>query len=128
VYEWESKRKINVFGLDDRGFGFREGMGIFLFTTAFRPALGPTQPPIQWVPAALSFRLKWPDREVDHSPPSSTEIKNAWRYTSTPPVRIRSVYGSAFQMTMFLRTEDKRSRHDFCYPNSSERRSVGHCL
>jgi hypothetical protein len=28
---------------------------IFPFTTASRPALGPTQPPIQWVPEALSL-------------------------------------------------------------------------
>jgi len=25
-----------------------------------------------------------PEREADHSPPSSAEVKNAWRYTSTP--------------------------------------------
>jgi len=29
-------------------------------------------------------RLKRPGYEVDHSPPSSAEIKNAWSYTSTP--------------------------------------------
>jgi hypothetical protein len=28
---------------------------IFLFTTASRTALGTTQPPIQWVPGALSM-------------------------------------------------------------------------
>jgi len=27
---------------------------------------------------------KWPEREADHSPPSRTEVKNAWNYTSTP--------------------------------------------
>jgi hypothetical protein len=36
--------------LDDRGFKFRRELGIFLFTTVFRPALGSTQPGIQWVP------------------------------------------------------------------------------
>jgi len=60
-------------------------MGIFLFTTASRPALGPTQPPIQWVTGTLSLGVKRPGREGDHSPPSSAEIKNAWSYTSTPP-------------------------------------------
>jgi hypothetical protein len=43
------------YGLDDRGFESRQGMGIFLFTTASRPALRPIQPPIQWVPGALSL-------------------------------------------------------------------------
>jgi hypothetical protein len=49
-----------------------------------RPALGPTQPPIQWVPGALSLGVKRPGREADHSLPSSAEIKDAWSYTSTP--------------------------------------------
>jgi hypothetical protein len=31
-------------------------------------ALGHTQPPIQWVPRALSLRVKWPGCEADHSP------------------------------------------------------------
>jgi hypothetical protein len=46
--------------------------------------LGPTQPPIQWVPGALCLGIKLPAREADHSPPSSFEVKIAWRYTSTP--------------------------------------------
>jgi hypothetical protein len=32
----------------------------------------------------VSLELKWPGREIDHSPLSSAEIKNTWRYTSTP--------------------------------------------
>jgi len=39
-------------------------MGISFFTPASRPALGPTQPPIQWVPGALSLGVKWPGREA----------------------------------------------------------------
>jgi hypothetical protein len=69
--------------LDDRGFKSWEGLGIFLFTTASRLALGPTQPPRQWVPEALSLRVKRPGREVDHSPPCSAEIENAWSCTSS---------------------------------------------
>jgi hypothetical protein len=37
-----------------------------------------------WVPGALSLGVKRPEREADHSPPSSAEVKNAGSYTSTP--------------------------------------------
>jgi hypothetical protein len=57
------------------GFDSWWRLEIFLFTTAFRMALGPTQPPIQWVPDALSLGLKQPEREVNHSPPSTAEVK-----------------------------------------------------
>jgi hypothetical protein len=76
---WATGWTIGVLGFDSQ----RE-VGIFLFTTASRTALGPTQPPIQWVSGALSLGVKRPGREADHSPPSSTEVKNAWNYISTP--------------------------------------------
>jgi hypothetical protein len=63
--------------------GSRQGLGIFPFTTASRPALGPTQLPIQWVPGTLSLGVKLSGRETEHSPPYSDEVKNAWSYTST---------------------------------------------
>jgi hypothetical protein len=62
-------------GLDDRGFESPQGLGIFLFDTMSRPAPGPTQPPLQWVPGAVSPGINRPGREADHSPPSSTEVK-----------------------------------------------------
>jgi hypothetical protein len=37
-----------------------------LWTFLFRTALGPTQPPIQWVRRALSLGVKRPRREADH--------------------------------------------------------------
>jgi hypothetical protein len=61
--------------LDDWGFESQKGLGIFLFTTASRPALGPTQSRIQWVLGALSLGVRRPGREADHSPPSSAEVK-----------------------------------------------------
>jgi hypothetical protein len=57
------------------GFYCRRGLGIFLFTTASRMVLGPTQPPNQSVPGALSLRVKRPEREADHSPPSRDKVK-----------------------------------------------------
>jgi hypothetical protein len=70
-------------GPDDRGFDSRQELRIFLYATASRPALGPTQPPIQWVPETLSLGVKRPWREANHSHPSSAEVKNTWSYTSS---------------------------------------------
>jgi hypothetical protein len=56
---------------------YRLKMDIFLFTTAPRTALGPTQPPIQWVSGALSLGIKRPKREADHSPPLPNML--SWR-------------------------------------------------
>jgi hypothetical protein len=57
------------------GFDSRRGLRIFVFTTASKTALGPTQLPIRWVPGALSLGVMRPGREADHSPPSSSEVK-----------------------------------------------------
>jgi len=37
--------------------------------------LGPTQPPIQWVPGDLSLGVKQPGCKADHSPPSTPKVK-----------------------------------------------------
>jgi len=38
---------------------------------------------MKWVQVILSLGLKRPWCEAEHSPPSSAEVKNAWKYTST---------------------------------------------
>jgi hypothetical protein len=47
----------------------------FLFSMSSRPVLEPTQPPIQWVPGAVSPGVKRPGREGDHSASTSAEVK-----------------------------------------------------
>jgi hypothetical protein len=66
------------------GFDSRRGLGILLLTISSRPVLGPAQSPIHWVTMAVSLGIERPGLEADHSHPSSSEVKNAWRYTSTP--------------------------------------------
>jgi len=79
IYDMEIKlrnvREALGYGLDERGFDSRWGLGVFLFNTMFRMTLGPTQPPIQWVLGALSLGLKQLGHEADHSPPSSAKIR-----------------------------------------------------
>jgi hypothetical protein len=47
----------------------------FHFSISSGPALGSTQPPIQWVPGALSRGEERPGSEADHSPPTNAEDK-----------------------------------------------------
>jgi hypothetical protein len=55
----------------------------------FSPVLEPTQ---RLDTGLLSFPVvKWPERDADHSPLSSAEVKNEWSYTYTPPIRLRCV-------------------------------------
>jgi hypothetical protein len=82
---------VLCYGLDDRRFESRQGLGIFLFTTACRPALEPTKRPNQRVPGAFSLGLKRLGCEADHSPPFGAEVKNVWSYTSTPPIRLHGM-------------------------------------
>jgi hypothetical protein len=40
---------------------------------------------------ALTPRVKLLGREADHLPPSGAEVKNAWSYASTFPIRLHGV-------------------------------------
>jgi hypothetical protein len=73
------------------GFDSRRGLGIFLFTTASRTALGPTQPPIQWIPGALSLGANRQGCEADHSTFSSAEVKECVELYLHSPIRLHGV-------------------------------------
>jgi hypothetical protein len=79
------------------GFHSQWGLGIFLFTTTSRMALGPTQPPIQWVLQVLSLEVKWLGHEADQLPLSSAKVNNAWSYTSTPSICIHGMVLSKYR-------------------------------
>jgi hypothetical protein len=65
------------YGLEDRSSRFRlpAGAGNFSLYHYVKNYSGPTQPPIQCVPGALSLGMKRIGREADHLPPSSAEVK-----------------------------------------------------
>jgi hypothetical protein len=41
---------------------------------------------------SMGAGVQKPDREDDHSPPPSAEVKIEWNYTSTSPIRRDGVY------------------------------------
>jgi hypothetical protein len=86
VQRWATGWTIGVLGFDARW-----RLEIFLFTTASRTALEPTEPPIQWVPWALSLGVKRPGRETNHSPPSSAEVKECVELYLHYPIRLHGV-------------------------------------
>jgi hypothetical protein len=94
--------------LTKRGFESRQELRIFLFTTRSRLALGPTQPPIQWLQMALSLEVKRSRREADHSHPSSDEVKKCMElYIYSPTASSwrgapSSTTGTTLPFTFFL--------------------------
>jgi hypothetical protein len=73
------------------------GKRIFTLTSVSRPALGPTQPPVQWVPAVLSPGVKR-DRGVTltahpHLVPRSIMSRS---YKSSPSKRLHGVLWDCF--------------------------------
>jgi hypothetical protein len=68
---------------------------LFPLASVSKPALAPTQPPIQWVPGVLFPRVKRGPGDADHSPPASTEVKNEYALylLSPPPAPPKRLYG-----------------------------------
>jgi hypothetical protein len=70
---------VSDYGLDDRAIGVRSpaGQRIFPLPSVSRPALGPTQLPVQWVPGGpFPGGKSAAGGDADHSPPSSAEVEN----------------------------------------------------
>jgi hypothetical protein len=85
------------YGLGDRGSIPGRGERIFPLTSVSIPALGPTQPPVQWVPGVLSPGVKR-GRGVTltthpHLVPRSRISRN---YTASPPKRLHGVWCDSF--------------------------------
>jgi len=70
------------YGLDGPGIETRWGRD---FPHLSRPALGPTQPPVQWIPGFLGGTERL-GRDANPSPPSSAVVMRGLNYTSSLPV------------------------------------------
>jgi len=61
------------YGLDGPGIESPWGRD---FPHLSRPVLGPTQPPVQWVPCLSRGGKERPGRDTDPSPPSNAVVMN----------------------------------------------------
>jgi len=64
---------------------------IFSFSKTFRQAVGPTQPPIQWVPELFSLEVNRPGRAANQSHPFTAKVGNWWASASTLPVFLQGM-------------------------------------
>jgi hypothetical protein len=73
-------------------FDPRQRQQIFPLTSVSRPVLGPTQPPVQWVPRVLSLELKR-GRGVTLTAHRHLvkRLRMSKSYTSSPPKRLHGV-------------------------------------
>jgi hypothetical protein len=91
-------RKSNINTYDSRETGVQQSIGLLSYGLTVRgsnvgrgnrffktskPALGPTQPPMQCLRGFLFAGVKLPEHKSNHSPQSSAEAKNECSQTST---------------------------------------------
>jgi hypothetical protein len=83
------------YGLDDRGGGGRVSTGAGnLSHPHIKTASWAHSASYPLGTGALSLGVKRPGREADRSTLFNAEVKDAWIYTSTPPVHLQSVVPS----------------------------------
>jgi hypothetical protein len=75
---------------------------IFPLTSVSRLVLGPTQPPVQWVPGVFPKAKARPGRDADHLPPSSAEVENEQElYLLSPQAPLWRVVGLLFSFAFY---------------------------
>jgi hypothetical protein len=64
---------------------------------------------MKWIRGLFPRGLKRSGREVNHSHPSSAEVKNEWSYTYTPPICLHGV--DRYNLALFFFTETVSLQH-----------------
>jgi len=62
----------------------------------------------RWVPG-LFLGVKWSEREVNHSPPSTAKVENERSYSSTVPICLHLVHGEKSLLFMYLWLTERQS-------------------
>jgi hypothetical protein len=83
---WSKDSSVGMaigYGLDGPG-SISDSVRFLLFSTASKPTLGPTQPPIQWVIEALFPGVKRQRYESGSSSLSTSEVKKSGAVSPLP--------------------------------------------
>jgi hypothetical protein len=83
------------------------------FSRMSRPAVGHTQPPVQWAPNVLSPAVKRRGREVSFLTPSNPEVKNERSCIPPPPVCLNGVHKDATRHLYDVATLDSNRTRAF---------------
>jgi hypothetical protein len=75
---------------------------IFPLTSVSRPAVRPTQPPVQWVPGSFSRGKARPERDADHSPHLVPKSRMSRSYTSSIPSATMTCSGTALLFALSI--------------------------
>jgi hypothetical protein len=89
------------YGLGDRGSIPGRGWRIFPLASVSRPALRPTQPPVQWVPGVLSSRVKRGRGVTLTTHPHLVPRSRMRSYTSSPPPSASMACSGTALLTVF---------------------------
>jgi hypothetical protein len=76
---------VIVYEQDDRGVGVCVLVGQRIFSTSSRSVIGPTQNPVWCVQGNFSPGV---EREANHSPLTSADVRKMWIDTSSPPYAV----------------------------------------
>ena len=97
-FGWGRNSSVDIeicYGLDGPGIESRCGGD---FPHPFRPALGPTQSPVKWVPVSFPG-VKRSVCGIDYPPHLAQRLKKEQRYISTPPLGLHGLFKANFTFT-----------------------------
>jgi len=82
---------------------YRQVQNSCLYSRASKPALERTQPSIQQAPWGSFPRLKRTEREADHVPSSTAEVKNKWNCYLRFHIRLHGGHRNNFVLRLYFR-------------------------
>jgi hypothetical protein len=101
---WDATvQTVTSYGLDSPGFKSQQGQEVSLIKNCPECLSGLHSLLMNSYQGSF-LGVKWLGHEVDPSPPSSTEVKNEWHHTFSPPLRLHGTHrhNFTFQLSRYV--------------------------